>query len=142
MEDKKIDILERSDRGNDLDELNLEEFHFEEGVDYKAYLKKVRENIGETDANPSHTVVEIEEVEPVKKGKRKARKGKNISDLESRTTLIAFMTSKQTGNALRILAALSNKTLSTLVNDSIKAYLKTEIDNVISTGILDQVLKK
>ena len=115
---------------------------FEEGVDYKAYLKKVRENIGETDANPSHAVAEIGEVEPVKKGKRKARKGKNISDLESRTTLIAFMTSKQTGNALRILAALSNKTLSTLVNDSIKAYLKTEIDNVISTGILDQVLKK
>lgn len=143
MENEKIDILDREGRENDLDDLNLEEFRFEEGVDYKAYLKKVREDIGETEVDPGGTAAaKAGEAGPPKSRKKKARKGKSVSDLESRTTLIAFMTSKQTGNALRILAALSNKTLSTLVNDSVKAYLKTEIDNVISTGILDQVLSK
>lgn len=34
--------MDRNDRENDLDELNLEEFHFEEGVDYKTYLEKAR----------------------------------------------------------------------------------------------------
>lgn len=148
MEKERIDIIGREDRENDLDDINLDEFHFEEGVDYKTYLEKVKESI-------SDETSEMQDVQPRSKVQKKssgksqskARKPQknereDICDFEYRNTLIAFMTTKQKGNALRIIAAARRKTLSTLINDSINAYLRAEIDEIIGLGILDHLTKE
>ena len=141
MEKEKIDILDREDRENDIDEISLDDFRFEEGVDYKDYLKQVKETI----CDDKHAVNrKVKKNTPKKESSRKSSKVREdkTSDNDYRTTLIAFMTTTQKGNALRILAALQKKTLSTLINDSINAYLSQEIDRIIMSGILNQQTEK
>lgn len=141
MENEEMDILERDDRSNDLDDINLEEFNFKDVGDFGSYLKDLKKKISDD---------ENQEV-----GKRSRKKGrgpgrkpgsgkkKNVvpeggSDADYRSTLIAFMTTEDIRIAIRVIAGLYGQTVSSLINDSIKAYLKNEIDKVLASDLLKE----
>ena len=129
-EEKKIVSLMREDRENDLDDIDLGGFVFEEGMDYKAYLERQKVEAEQSDAAEGHAV---ESKIPKSKGSpnpKKFRKGRQ-DPKGQRTVRISFLTTPEISMALRVIAAKDAKTVSTFLNDLIKESLSEDISEVV-----------
>ena len=117
MEEKKFESLMREDRENDLDDIDLGGFVFEEGMDYEKCLKRQQEE---------ETVRSREEGEPkppdLGGGTQRNRKS------QLRTVHLGFTVSEETAKKLRILAACNSTTLSTYIHDLLVAHIETYND--------------
>lgn len=123
MEEKTYESLIRADRENDLDHVDFGGFVFEEGMDYKKYLERQKE-----EASKKQTTEPVPEVGAVSR-----KKNKDNGELDSglRTVRISLVTTPMVARALRLIAAKEAKTVSTFLNDLIRESLAEELGKVI-----------
>ena len=147
MEGKTFESLMREDRENDLDDVDFGGFQFEEGMDYKKYLERQKEEAmaraqeeGAPKDEPKTKTPKSKE--DSRKPKRRKDEPKDTPQTEYRATVITVMMTQQQVDALRIIAGAKRKTLSTLVNDAMNAYYGAEIEEIIESGIIDLIRRK
>lgn len=133
MEEKIYESIMREDRENDLDNVDFGEFIFEEGMDYKKYLKRQQEEEMARSGEPGDEPKEPKEKTKTPKSKgptKKVRKGKQ-DPKGQRIVRITLLTTPEISMALRVIAAKDAKTVSTFLNDLIKESLSEDISEVV-----------
>lgn len=116
MEKEITSPLERQDRENDIDEFVVPGV-FIDGMDYKTYLERLRSRDPESVAKENSNEI------------LKVPKKKRMEQLVKREKRVTIVTSMAIWKALKIIAATEGKTVSTFLNDFIKASFEKRIEH-------------
>lgn len=129
MEKEILSPLEREDRENDIDEFVVPGLSIE-GMDYKAYLERLRSRDSESVAKEnSNEILKEGKLQKNPKKGAKVPKKKRMEQLVKREKRVTIVTSMAVWKALKIIAATEGKTVSTFLNDFIEASFEKRIEH-------------